>query len=65
LGLTIFVTLELEDLEVIQFMPLSTYKDYVIPYPKSYGPVQIAKRKNRLEHILWEKLHGQNHKTHD
>jgi hypothetical protein len=32
----VYVTLELEALEVVQFLPRQTYKDFVIPTPKNY-----------------------------
>ena len=36
LGLMVFVTLEMEALEIVQFLPRQSYKDFIIPTPKNY-----------------------------
>lgn len=45
LGLMVFVTIEMEDLDIVEFEPRNTYKDYTIPYPKNYQHAEA--RKNR------------------
>lgn len=54
LGLTIFVTLEMEDLQVVRFLPYQTYKDFVIPWPSNYTESQIEARRSRSEYIEWK-----------
>lgn len=54
LGLTIFVTLELEDLQVVRFLPYQTYKDFVIPWPSDYSEGQIQARRSKQEYLNWK-----------
>lgn len=56
LGLTIFVTLEMEDLQIVEFQPRISYKDYIIPWPKDYA--KAAQRRARLEYQEWLKDHN-------
>lgn len=36
LGLVIFITMEMEELQIIQTLPRKDYKDFVIPWPKNH-----------------------------
>jgi hypothetical protein len=51
LGLVIFVTIEMEDLQIVKTMPRNTYKDFVIPWPKNYANKQ--QRLLRPEWLQW------------
>jgi hypothetical protein len=37
LGLIVFATIEMEDLQIVKTVPRNTYKDLVIPWPKTYA----------------------------
>lgn len=58
LGIVIYVTLEMETLDIIEFQPRNTYKDFTVPWPKNYPNAEA--RKNRPEYIRWLQKHGKN-----
>lgn len=41
LGLVVFVTLELEELDIVRALPRNSYKDFIIPWPKDYPREKI------------------------
>jgi hypothetical protein len=47
LGIVVFITMELEDLEIIRTKPRNSYKDWVIPWPKDYPKEKIEARRRR------------------
>ena len=51
LGLIVFVTLEMDELDIVEFVPRNTYKDLVIPWPKNYPNAEA--RRNRQEYLDW------------
>ena len=51
LGLMVYVTIEMEPLQIVQFLPRQSYKDFVIPTPKGY--TKTEERKNRPEYNQW------------
>ena len=51
LGLMIYVTLEMDELQIVEFQPRNTYKEYTIPRPINYPHAE--KRKNLKEYIEW------------
>ena len=53
LGATIFVTIEMEDLEVVLTNPANSYKDFTLPWPKDYPADKIQKRLQRPEYKAW------------
>lgn len=53
LGLIVFVTLEMDELDIVEFKPRNTYKDLVIPWPKNYANAEA--RRNRPEYLEWVK----------
>lgn len=56
LGLIVFVTLELEELEIVRTLPRNSYKDFVIPWPKNYPKEKIEARMKSKDWAVWKEI---------
>lgn len=56
LGLVVFVTLELEELDIVRALPRNSYKDFVSPWPKDYPREKIEARRKSKDWAVWNEI---------
>jgi hypothetical protein len=43
----------MDTLDIVKTMPRNSYKDFMIPWPKSFSNEKIENRRKRMEWNVW------------